>query len=241
MDRVFGLAHRNRRVVGDAARGLDDLVAQFVGRAEPVDHAPLIGVLGRKRPTGQDDLFGAPLADSARQVLRTAGAGHDTERRFGQREAGGFGRIDKVATQRQLTAAGVRGAVDRPQHRNRTADKSPDHALEEEMLGLPGFVRHALAFLEIAAGAKRLVAGPGQHNATMRQRVGVDAVEKRQQIAAHLGVHRIGDIRPAERDDGQATALVLDANGFVVSGHRCQLPCRRSSLYSTRHDREHRQ
>ena len=34
--------------------------------------------------------------------------------------------------------------------------------------------------------------------AAMRERVGVDAVEERQQVAAHLRVHRIGDLRPVE-------------------------------------------
>src|ERR1700704_1805489 len=38
MDRMLGLAHRDRRVVGDAAGGLHRLVEQAVGRAQPVDY-----------------------------------------------------------------------------------------------------------------------------------------------------------------------------------------------------------
>src|SRR5207237_8392325 len=41
MDRMLGLAHRNRRVVADAAWRLHRLIEQRVGRAQPVDQAPL--------------------------------------------------------------------------------------------------------------------------------------------------------------------------------------------------------
>src|SRR5947207_15721314 len=40
MDRVLGLAYRDRRVVGNPARGFHRLVEQPVGSAQPVDHAP---------------------------------------------------------------------------------------------------------------------------------------------------------------------------------------------------------
>src|SRR5204862_4659912 len=40
MDRMLGLAHRDRRVLGDAAGGFHRLVEQAVRRAQLVDHAP---------------------------------------------------------------------------------------------------------------------------------------------------------------------------------------------------------
>ena len=80
--------------------------------------------------------------------------------------------------------------------------------------------RHALALLEVAAGAERLVAGPGHDDAAIGQRVGVDRVEERQQVAAHLRVHRVGDLRPVQGQQHQPVALVLDRRRLVAAFHR---------------------
>src|SRR5271168_4830398 len=42
MDRVLGLAHRDRSVVGDAAPGLDRLLDDLARHAKAVDHAPFV-------------------------------------------------------------------------------------------------------------------------------------------------------------------------------------------------------
>src|SRR5215469_17330630 len=60
MDRVLGLAHRNRRVVGDAAAGVERLFYYPPRRAEPVDHTPLIRFGGGEGPSGEDVLFRPP-------------------------------------------------------------------------------------------------------------------------------------------------------------------------------------
>src|SRR5947209_19135057 len=239
MDRMLGLTHRNRRVIGDAARRLHCLLEQPIWREQTVDHAPFIRLLRRKRTAGQDDLLGAPLADRARQVLGAAGPGHDAEGYFGQRKARGLGRVKEIAAQRQFAAAGISGAVDRADDRHRTAGKGADRAFEQEMLRLPCLVGHAEALLEVAAGAECLVAGPGQEDAAIGERVAIDRIEEIQEVASHLRVHRIGDLRPVQDQQDETVALVLDLERLVAAVHsdaparqlghhtptRCELRC----------------
>ena len=66
------------------------------------------------------------------------------------------------------------------------------------MLVLPGLVGHAVALLEVAAGAKRPLSRAGHHDAALICGRCVDRVEKRQEIAAHLRVNRIGHLRAIE-------------------------------------------
>ena len=40
--------------------------------------------------------------------------------------------------------------------------------------------------------------------------IGVDRIEEGQQVAPHLGVHRIGDLRPVEGQQQEPVALVVD-------------------------------
>ena len=216
---MLGLAHRNWRVIGDAARRFHRRIEQRVGRAQPVDHAPIERLRCRERATGQDDLLGAPLADRARQVLGAAGPGHDAEGYFGQRKARGLGRVKEIAAQRQFAAAGISGAVDRADDRHRTAGKGADRAFEQEMLRLPRFVGHAEAFLEVAAGAECLVAGPGHEDAAIGERVAIDRIEEIQEVASHLRVHRIGDLRPVQDQQDEAVALVLNLERLVAAVH----------------------
>src|ERR1700751_1747525 len=61
MDRVFGLAHRDRGVVGDAAPGFERLLDDAARRAEAVDHAPFVSLGGGERASRQDNLLGPAL------------------------------------------------------------------------------------------------------------------------------------------------------------------------------------
>ena len=63
------------------------------------------------------------------------------------------------------------------------------------------------------------------------QRVGVDRVEERQQVAAHLRVHRIGDLRPVEGQQQQALAAILDPDRLVFADScRISAPSNRPGL-----------
>src|SRR6266852_3160226 len=86
MDRLLRLADRQRRIGADRRRRREHRRHQFGAGAQPVDDTPLKRLRCAERPSGQDDLLGAPLTDRARQKLGPAGAGHDAERHLGERE-----------------------------------------------------------------------------------------------------------------------------------------------------------
>ena len=54
---------------------------------------------------------------------------------------------------------------------------------------------HGVALLQVAAGAEDLVALPGQHHAAHIGSVFCQAAPNSQQVAAHLGVERVGGFR----------------------------------------------
>src|SRR5260370_21661698 len=60
MDRVLGLPHRDRSVVGNTAAGLDRLLDDAARRAEAVGHAPLGGLGRRERASRPGALLAPP-------------------------------------------------------------------------------------------------------------------------------------------------------------------------------------
>src|ERR1019366_1439603 len=102
---LLHLAHRQRRVSGDGARGLQHSEHQFLRFAQLIHEAPIVRLLRAERPPRHDDFLGAALAQRSRQILRAPRAGHDAERHFGQGEARAFDGIDEIAGQRGLEAA----------------------------------------------------------------------------------------------------------------------------------------
>jgi hypothetical protein len=119
-----------------------------------------------------------------------------------------------------LEPAGERVAVDRGDQRDRAIEDHAEGALEQRMLGEPLRVRHAVALFEVAAAAERLGAGAGQHDAARLVGIGDQAGEHIEQVAAHLGVDRVRDLRPVERHDQQMIGVRLDLQGLVVVAHR---------------------
>src|SRR5229473_592081 len=158
MDRLLGLADRQRRVAADPRRRFHRLRHQLGARAQAVDDAPVERLLRPERKPGEDDLLGAPLADRARQQLRAAGARHDPQRHLGEREARLGYRIGEVAGERHLQPAGEGMAVDRRDHRQRAIEQAPILPLEDLVLRHPVGIAHAVALLEIAAGAEGALA-----------------------------------------------------------------------------------
>ena len=69
------------------------------------------------------------------------------------------------------------------------------------MLARPRLVRHAAPLLQVAAGAERLVAGAGQHDAAQALGIKRRVLEIAHEVAPHLGVERIGGVRPVEPDN----------------------------------------
>ena len=62
---------------------------------------------------------------------------------------------------------------------------------EQPVLLGPGLDGHAVAFLEIAAGAKRLLAAAGENNGAQALEIDREGVEQFQQIEAHPRIERI--------------------------------------------------
>ena len=80
-------------------------------------------------------------------------------------------------------------------------DDAVGRFLDDRVLRAPGLVRHALAFLEIAAGAERLVACPGDHDAAQVTGIERERHEELLQIAPHLRVERVAELGTIESDE----------------------------------------
>ncbi len=79
------------------------------------------------------------------------------------------------------------------------------------MLARPGLVGHALAFLEIGAGAKGPLPRPGEDDAAAIAAVEVETLEQRHDVGAALRIHRVGDVGAIERDEHDMLARPVDA------------------------------
>ena len=166
----------------------------------------------------------------ARQILRTAGTGHDAQRDLGLRKSCIVARIQKIQCGGYLTTATIGSTVHCPDDRRRAVDHCPDHAFKDAMLVTPGLIVHTIAFFEIATGAERLCASAGNHDTAGVARVLRQIVEKSQQISPHLRVQRIGRFGPIQgnqqhlrRHGGQKQRVVFfscfrcHADSYVVS------------------------
>src|SRR5205085_9468793 len=140
----------------------------------------------------------AALANGTWECLRAAAARHDAERHLGKRKTCALGRVEEIAAARDLATAAVSRAVDGADDRDRTVDQRPHHALEDDVLARPCLVGHAAALLQVAAGAERLVAGAGENDAAQALWIKRRILEIAHEIASHLGVERVGGIRPIE-------------------------------------------
>ncbi len=183
-----------------------------------------------KRLAGQDQFLGAALADGARQGLCAAAAGHDAERHFGQGKTRGLGRIEEIAAARDLAAAAIGGAVDGANDRDRTVDQGPHHPLEDDMLARPRLVRHAAPLLQIAVGAESLVACACENDAAQALRIKRRVLETAHEVAAHLGVERVGRGRPIEPDDRDMLIDRLDRKRFERGRARTHIASQENPL-----------
>jgi hypothetical protein len=116
----------------------------------------------------------------------------------------------------------VRGA----DHRYGAIEQRPILALENLVLRLPFLPGHAVAFLEIAAGAEGAFAGAGQYDGAHIARRGNEPRPEIEQIAAHLRVERIADFRPIERHQQEMAVDRFRAQRAVVALHACAFRAR---------------
>jgi len=75
-------------------------------------------------------------------------------------------------------------------------------------------IAHAVAFLEIAAGAEDPLAGASQYHCTAIVGMGEELGKYLQEIDTHLRFHCIGGRRPGERHQQHLVGGSLDSDGF---------------------------
>src|SRR5207244_13151801 len=169
----------------------------------------------------KDQLLRAPFADGARKRLRSTPARHDAEGYFGQSKLRPFRRVGKIAKQDELEAARIGGAVDGGYHRDRAIADRAEHALENLVLRVPLFVTERVALLQIGTGAKGLVAGARDDDASVRL-FGPEALEKFTQFARRPCVEGIGNLRGIARHQQYIAVLLFEPQGHAISLPACR-------------------
>ena len=129
-----------------------------------------------------------------------------------------FGGVKEIARRGQLAPATIGGSVHRPDKRQRQPGHRPHHALIDTVLGEPGFVAHAVAFLQIAPGAECCLPGPGQNNDTRVARIKIEGFEHTRQLFGHPRVEGVRGLRPVQGD--QADLRRRRGDGDRVEGCR---------------------
>src|SRR5260221_9571898 len=208
---------------GDTLCYLERVLDHFSSIAKSVDDTPGEGFLGGEGTRGKNQLFRAPLADRARQRLRSAPAWHDAERYFGKRELRRSRRVGKIAMQNEFEAARISCAVDGGYHRELTIADRAKHALEHLVLQAPLFVAERIALLQIGTGAKGLLAGARDDDASARL-FGPEALEKFTQCERRSGVERIGDLGAIERRQQYVAGFFFDPQRLAIPLHAYRGP-----------------
>ena len=91
------------------------------------------------------------------------------------------------------------------------------------MLRPPGLIAHAVALLEIAAGAKRLLAVAGDdHHARLFQ-IDRERFEQLHEIEPHARVQRVRYFGPIERDQQDVIVVAGNDDRLKIGAHRMLL------------------
>ena len=177
-------------------------------RHDFVDEPDAVGLLRADHFAGEDELQGAAFADQARQALRAAAAGKETELHLGLAELGAVHRDPDGAGHRRLAAAAERKAVDGRDHRlAEILDEIED--LLSEAAGLFGVDRRGMRELaDVGAGDERLVAGAGQDDAAHCSVVS-RVLECGSQIRPGRRIQGVEHLGPIDRHIGDRTLLLV--------------------------------
>src|SRR3546814_20518718 len=105
------------------------------------------------------------LSHDARQTLRPTGARHEATLDFGKAEASCVCSIREIATQHHFGAATQSQTIHGTDDRNGAALHREVVLLEDDSLGCPLSVGHAVAFLQVTTDAERAVACASQDDA----------------------------------------------------------------------------
>ena len=120
-----------------------------------------------------------------------------------------------------------RAAGERRDGRQRKLHQRHEAALEELVLRLPVGLRHAVALLEVRAGAERALARAREHDAARLARLGGKPRPELVQLAPHLRVERVQRLRAIQGDERYLIAG-LDGKGLVAHRGHCVATIRRA-------------
>ena len=158
-------------------------------------------------PAGQDHAHRLLARDHARQPVHAAAAGDQPDARLRQREQRVLRGDDDVAGERGLEPAAHRPAVHR----------GDDRLVEIEAMGDAGEavrpVRAAAAgglHLQVVAGRERALAGAGD-DADPQIVARGELVPHGGEFVVRIGVQRVQDLGPVQRDDADPALVLHDA------------------------------
>ena len=106
-------------------------------------------------------------------------------------------------------------SVDCGDDRDRQIHERPEHPLEEFVLARPLKLGHAIAFLQVAAGAEDLFAGSRQDNAADFARLCRQPIPQVEHIVPHLRIDRIAHGWTVQRHLEDMIADHVGGDGFV--------------------------
>ena len=87
------------------------------------------------------------------------------------------------------------------------------------MLRLPAFVGHAVALLEVAAGAERLCAAAGDDHRAQPLQIDRERLEHLHEIETHARIQRVGHLGSIERDKQDVIAVSRHGNCLKIGPH----------------------
>ena len=196
---ILAIAHAGERaLLGDDLAGEGDRLLGDVAGDDRIDDAVLLQLLDRRRGAGEDELERPFRPDEARQALRAAGAGQETELDLGQADAGAGRRDAVMAAERELEAAAERRAV------QRRDDRLADALDRLDDLDQPGRAARLAELRDVGAGREG-APGAGEHRG-LNAGVVPDPLEGLDQPGPDLVLQGI-DGRVVDGDDGDLAVM----------------------------------
>src|SRR6266850_4957333 len=114
----------------------------------------------------------------------------------------------------------IGGAVNSSHQWNWTSYHRPNHSFENCVLRLPAFIGHAVAFLQVPAGAKRLFAAAGNNRGAQPLQIDREGFEQFHEIEPHTRIHRVRHFGPIEGDKKDVIVVPRNGNCLEISAHR---------------------
>src|SRR6266446_1973362 len=217
VDRALHAAHRGRRVAGENAGELIDLLVERLGRHHRCKIADPQHLRGADFFCGQEQPLGVVDAKPRHIALDAALVVMQPEPRRWHEHLAGVDADTEIAGQRQVGRAAIDAAVEPADRRQREILKPVDDDLERRSGGLLLCVGRAFGDrAEIIPGTEG-AAGAGQHQNPERG-IGLDPVEQFYQRVEILRLQPVQMLRPVEADGGARAVDVEHRRARRITG-----------------------